>query len=358
MVASEDNAIVLTGIKPTGRIHLGNYLGSIRPALDLAATRRAYLFIADYHGLTSVDQPDRLQRQVVHTAAAWLAFGLDTEKTVFYRQSDVPEIFELMWVLACMTAKGVLNRAHAYKAAVAANLEAGRQSDAGVNAGLYNYPLLMAADILAFRAALVPVGSDQRQHVEIARDIAAAFNGRFGAVLDLPQALIKDAGLIPGLDGRKMSKSYGNEIPLFASADELRRRTMRIVTDSQPPEAPKDPERCNLFAIYRQVADGEAVEELRRRYLAGGVAYREVKETLADLLIERFNGARRQYAGLVDNEQKLFMILAEGAQSARQTARRTLAAVRRAAGIDSDGADHSVTAGQRAVSTYQRAPGA
>jgi tryptophanyl-tRNA synthetase len=348
-MGSEDHGVVLTGIKPTGDVHLGNYLGCIRPALELAAKRKAFFFIADYHGLTSVSEPDRLRRQVVHTAAAWIAMGLDSQRTVFYRQSDVPEIFELMWVLACITAKGMLNRAHAYKAATAANLGRGRQSDAGINAGLYNYPLLMAADILAFRTAVVPVGGDQRQHVEIARDIAAAFNRRFGAVFTLPRALIRNTGVIPGIDGRKMSKSYGNDIALLASAEALRERTMHIVTDSQPPEAPKDPEHCNLFAIYRHIADGKAVERLRGRYLAGGVAYREVKEMLATELIDRFEAPRRRYADLVDNEEKLFMILSEGARAARRTAREVLAAVRRAVGVEVDAGNRKVVSWQQAA---------
>jgi tryptophanyl-tRNA synthetase len=213
---------------------------------------------------------------------------------------------------------------------------AGRHADAGVNAGLYNYPLLMAADILAFQAALVPVGSDQQQHVEVARDIAAAFNSRFGAVFHLPRALIRNAGMVPGLDGRKMSKSYSNEISLLAAPDEVRRRTMRIVTDSRSPEMPKDPERCNLFGLYRHMADEAAVENLRGRYLAGGVAYREVKETLAELLIEQFAEARRRYAALMDNQEKLVMMMSGGAAAARRTARETLAVVRRAIGIAAD----------------------
>ena len=269
MQKRRNEPIVLTGIKPTGRVHLGNYLGTIRPALELAPRHRAYYFIADYHGLTTVQDPDTLNRQIEDMAATWLALGLDPDRVIFYRQSAVPEIFELMWVLACTSAKGLLNRAHAYKAAVETNLEAGRDTDANVNAGLYNYPLLMAADILAFQADLVPVGRDQLQHVEIARDIADAFNRIYGSVLKKPRALIREGvQTVTGLDGRKMSKSYGNEIPVLAQPDELRRLVMRIVTDSRRPEAPKDPELCNLFALYRHFAAKDDVAHLRNHYLA------------------------------------------------------------------------------------------
>ncbi|HSO20690.1 MAG TPA: tryptophan--tRNA ligase, partial [Desulfosarcina sp.] len=289
MKSPPTNTIALTGIKPTGRIHLGNYLGSIRPALGLASEYSAYYFIADYHALTTVHDPQRLNRQIREAAATWLAVGLNPEEAVFYRQSAVPEIFELMWVLACVSAKGLLNRAHAYKAALDANLEAGKDADANVNAGLFNYPLLMAADILSFQADLVPVGRDQRQHVEVARDIAAAFNRTFAHVFNLPQAAIGgDVQKIAGLDGRKMSKSYGNEIPLMAEPDVVRELVMRIVTDSRRPEEPKDPDQCSVFTIYRHFAGEGDVARLRQRYLAGGVAYREVKESLADLLINRF----------------------------------------------------------------------
>jgi tryptophanyl-tRNA synthetase len=210
MKAKQSKTIVLTGIKPTGRIHVGNYLGTIRPALELASTHHAYFFIADYHGLTTIRDPEQLSRLIDETVATWLALGLDPGHIVFYRQSAVPEIFELMWVLACTSAKGLLNRAHAYKAEVAANLGAGRDADADINIGLFNYPLLIAADILAFQADRVPVGRDQQQHVEIARDVAAAFNRMFGPVFKPPQALIRETvQTIAELDGRKMSKAYG-----------------------------------------------------------------------------------------------------------------------------------------------------
>lgn len=325
---------MLTGIKPTGQIHLGNYLGSIRPALDLVPAYEAYYFVADYHGLTTVHDPEKLNRYIDEAAATWLALGLNPEAVVFYRQSAVPEIFELMWVLACVSSKGLLNRGHAYKALLEANLDAGRNADANINAGIYNYPLLMAADILSFQADLIPVGQDQRQHVEIARDVAAAFNHSFGPVFKLPQAsMLGTTEKIVGLDGRKMSKSYHNEIPIMAEPDALRRLVMRIVTDSRRPEESKDPERCNVFALYRNFAEDQDVADLRQQYLAGGVAYQTVKETLAELLIDRFASARRRYHDLKADRARLGSILDKGAMKARETARKTLALVRRAVGI-------------------------
>ena len=233
----------ITGIKPTGRPHLGNYLGMIRPALELARTSEALCFIADYHALTAVPPPETIRAGVLDLAATLIAFGLDPERTVLYRQSDVPEICELTWILGCVCPKGLLNRAHAYKAAVQENVAAGRDRDQGVGMGLFNYPILMAADILSHRADLVPVGSDQRQHVEIARDLAESFNRRYGPVLVVPEPAVDDRVMtIPGIDGRKMSKSYGNQITLCATPDEIRRQVSRIVTDSRSPSEPKDPD--------------------------------------------------------------------------------------------------------------------
>jgi tryptophanyl-tRNA synthetase len=334
MKGGTTNAVVLTGIKPSGRIHLGNYLGGIRPALELVPGNRAYFFIADYHALTTVRDPEKLNHHIEAVTATWLAMGLDPEETIFYRQSAVPEIFELTWVLACVAPKGMLNRAHAYKAALENNLNAGKDADTNINAGLFNYPLLMAADILCFQADLVPVGRDQRQHVEIARDVAAAFNRSFLPVLKLPQAWIPgNSQMVSGLDGRKMSKTYGNEIPLLADPDVLRRLVMRIVTDGRRPAAPKDPDQCNVFSVYRRVADGGDVARLRRHYLAGGVGYRKVKEDLADLLIDRFASARIRYSELMADPAGLASILEQGAARARETARETLERVRRAVGI-------------------------
>jgi len=237
---------LLTGIKTTGTPHLGNFAGAIRPAIEASRNPgvRAYYFLADYHALINVWDPDAMARSTLEIAAAWLALGLDPERCVLYRQSDIPEIFELTWMLSCLTAKGLMNRAHAYKAAVAENEAAGlaEDPDRGITMGLYNYPVLMAADILMFKADRVPVGRDQLQHLEMTRDIAARFNHHFGEHLALPEALIQDeSAVIAGLDGRKMSKSYGNVIPIFGTSKQLRKLIMRIKTDSSPPEAPKDP---------------------------------------------------------------------------------------------------------------------
>ena len=333
-----DQSIVLTGIKPTGRPHLGNYLGTIQPSLALAQKHRAYFFIADYHALTTMRDPVRLEALIRELAATWIALGLDPGNVTFYRQSSVPEIFELMWVLACLAAKGLLNRAHAYKAAVEINREAGRDADADINAGLYNYPLLMAADILALDARWVPVGADQQQHVEIARDLAAAFNQAFGPILRMPRALIPEAvRTITGLDGRKMSKSYGNEIPVMAGPDKIRKRVMRIVTDSRPPEEPKDPDRCNVFNIYRHFAPKIDIERVRHQYLNGGLAYRQIKEALGDLLDRHFEPARARFADLMADKVRLAGILTSGADKARVNARRTLTRIRQAVGIGTSG---------------------
>lgn len=227
---------IVTGIKPTGRPHLGNYLGSIRPALEMARQHRAFYFIADAHALTPTRDPGQLLEMVLEIAATWEALGLDPDRVVFYRQSAVPEIFELAWLLACSTAKGLLNRGHAYKAAVERNLSAKRDPDADINVGLYTYPVLMAADILAMDADRVPVGEDQKQHVEMARDIAGTLNNTYGPVLKYPSAEIRESvKTVPGLDGRKMSKTYRNDIPIFCEPEELRRRVMRIKTDSRRP---------------------------------------------------------------------------------------------------------------------------
>jgi tryptophanyl-tRNA synthetase len=326
--------VAVTGIKPTGQVHVGNYIGSIRPALDLVPAHRTYYFIADYHALTTVHDPEQLRRHVLDVAATWLALGLDPDETVFFRQSAIPDILELMWTLACVCPKGLLNRAHAYKAALAANIDAGRRADENIYAGLFNYPLLMAADMLCFQADRVPVGRDQRQHVEIARDVAAAFNRAFTPIFNMPQASVQaGAATMLGLDGRKMSSAYGNEIPVLADPDTIRRRVMRIVTDSRPPAAPKDPDRCSVFAIYRHFGSDSAISRLRSQYLEGGVAYQNVKEALADTLIDRFASSRRQYQKLMADPGQIASILDRGARQARQTSRETLKRVRQATGM-------------------------
>mgnify|MGYP001825272434 CR=1 FL=1 len=334
MADGSTDRIALTGIKPTGSPTLGNYLGMIRPALALAERYRPLYFIADYHALTTVRDADELRSLTRELAATWLALGLDTDRGLLYRQSDVPEIFEITWILSCFAPKGLLNRAHAYKASVDANEEAGRPPDDGVNMGLFNYPVLMAADILSFDADVVPVGLDQKQHVEIARDIADAINTAYGEVLRVPEPLIDpDVQTIPGTDGRKMSKSYDNTLPLIDDTKRLTKQVKRIVTDSRRPEEPKDPDTYTLFLIYRAVAPAEDVAVLRERYLAGGVGYGEVKEDLAARLVAEFAEPRERYAALVEDGALLDGILAEGAERARELAAPVLARLRRAVGV-------------------------
>jgi tryptophanyl-tRNA synthetase len=326
--------VAVTGIQASGRAHLGNFLGMIRPALALAASHETCYFIADAHALTTLRDGAALRRHTREIAATWLALGLDPRRMTLYRQSDLPEVFELTWVLACYTGKGLLNRAHAYKAAVAANRAAGRADDHGVNGGIFGYPVLMAADILLLAADVVPVGLDQKQHVEIAREIGASFNAVHGRVLALPEPLIdRRVATIPGLDGRKMSKSYGNVVPIFAEPDELRTLVGRMVTDSRPAEAPKDPERCNLFALYRHLAQPAAVAAMRARYLEGGLAYREVKEELVGLLDAAFGPARVAYRALMADPAELERLLAAGAERARERAAPVIDRVRVTVGL-------------------------
>lgn len=326
--------IVVSGIRPTGDIHLGNYLGFLRPALRLAASAdRCFYFIADCHALNRQPPPAELRRRSYEAAATLLALGLDPERVAVYRQSAVPEVFELMTVLAACTPKGLLNRAHAYKAAIATNREAGRPEDEGVNMGLYTYALLMTADILVVGGELVPVGRDQAQHVEIARDVAEAFNRAYGSVLRVP--LMSDSGVatILGTDGRKMSKSYGNVIPLFAPRSELARRVRLIRTDSRRREEPKDPETCPVFALYQHFASPTDVSALRERYTAGGLGYSEAKAVLLDAIDREAGPARSHYDELRTDEAGLDRILARGAAAAREAAGCTMREVRHAAGL-------------------------
>ena len=328
--------IALTGIKPSGSPHVGNFLGMIQPALRLAQEYQALYFIADYHALTTVKDGSTLKHLTYEVAATWLALGLDPDEVIFYRQSDIPEVMELTWILSCFTAKGLLNRAHAYKSAVDENIEAGNSPDEGINAGLYNYPVLMAADILLFKTNYVPVGLDQKQHIEIARDIAQAFNSNYGKdVLVLPEAVIQEEVMtIPGIDGQKMSKSYDNVIPIFAPAKQMRKRVMRIVTDSRRPEEPKNPEEDNIFAIYRYFAPEEDVERVRKRYLQGGLAYSEIKQELFERLEDRFGPARERYDALMQDWDYLEKVLVHGAEKARKIARPVLEKVRKTVGTD------------------------
>ena len=328
--------ITLTGIKPTGQPHIGNYLGMIKPALELAETYQALYFIADYHALTTVKDKKELIYLTHQATATWLALGLNPDEVIFYRQSDIPEVFELSWALACFTAKGLLNRAHAYKAIVDDNIAEGREEDKNINVGLFTYPVLMAADILLFGTHVVPVGLDQQQHLEITRDVALTFNRNYGDILTIPEAVIrKEVMTIPGIDGRKMSKSYNNVIPIFASPNQVRKPVMRIVTDSKRPEDPKDPDACNIFAIYQHFADADAVAAKQQLYLEGGLAYGEMKKELFALLEDTFSAQRDRYNDLMDNTDELDKILEEGSEKARDIAVPILAKVRKAVGVSS-----------------------
>lgn len=327
--------LVLTGIKPTGTPHLGNYLGAIKPSLELAERYPAAYFMADYHALTTLRDAGRFRGLTHEVAATWLALGLDPERAIFFRQSDIPEVFELTWILSCFTAKGLLNRAHAYKSAVQANRDAGNEDDWEINAGLYNYPVLMAADILAYGTDRVPVGRDQKQHLEMARDIAGAVNHAYGEeLLKLPAPLIPEgAEAVPGIDGRKMSKSYDNVIPIFAPPKQLKKQVMQIVTDSKGVDEPKDPDASTLFEIYRQFASAEDIERVREGFLKGGLGYGEVKKSLAAVLGERFSPNRERYDWWMSHPEELEAVLHDGARRARALSRPILDRLRDAVGV-------------------------
>jgi len=327
--------ISLTGIKPTGNPHIGNYFGMYKPAIALTENYLGLYFVADFHALTTTPNRKDLQQMIYEVAAGWLALGLDPENSVFFRQSDVPEIPEAAWILSCLTSKGLMNRAHAYKASVDKNLETEHDPDDGINMGLYNYPVLMAADILLYESDVVPVGLDQKQHIEIARDIAENFNRTYGKTLKLPEGLFaKDLQDVPGIDGRKMSKSYGNTIPIFADDKTMRKQVMRIVTDSRTPEEPKDPVNDNLFQIFRLFATPERTEEVRQQYLAGGLGYGTLKQELADTILLYFGDARQKFTYYTQNTALVDEILARGTEKARDIAIPVLKRMRKAVGLD------------------------
>ena len=326
--------ISLSGIKPTGTIHIGNYLGMIRPALELVKKYQGLYFIADAHALNQVHNGDDLGRWTYEVAALWLALGLEPEKVVFFRQSDISEIFELTIILAASTSKGQMNRAHAYKDARETNVSAGRDPDAGINMGLYTYPILMAADILLYGSHVVPVGKDQQQHVEIAADIAGAFNHSYSETFVIPEALVRpEVAIVPGVDGRKMSKSYNNVIPVFAPAEEIYRRVMSITTDSRRKDEPKDPDSDNLFSLFRLFATPGEVEAMRRTYLKGGFGYGDVKQALFEVLEHTFGEKRKLYENYLKERRHLDKILQEGAEKARAIATPTIQKARMAVGF-------------------------
>ncbi|MDF1568048.1 MAG: tryptophan--tRNA ligase [Spirochaetaceae bacterium] len=329
--------VVLTGIKPTGMPHMGNYLGAIRPAIDMARDENveARFFIADYHSLNSVRDAGTLRSYIYEVAAVWLAAGLDPQKTLIYKQSDVPETFELTTILMAFTAKGLMNRAHAYKAAVDANREKGQSEDHQINMGLYTYPVLMAADILLFDTNVVPVGKDQVQHVEMAQDIAGVINHNYKEdLLVIPKAQTSENLMtIPGLDGRKMSKSYDNHIPMFLPEKQLRKIIMKIVTNSQGLEEPKDPDTCNVFALYKLFSTPEEQADLAARYRAGGMGWGHAKQELFEKLNAEIAPMRAVYDELMADTTKIDAILADGARRAREVASRTITRMRKAVGV-------------------------
>ncbi|MFN4117242.1 tryptophan--tRNA ligase [Acidovorax sp.] len=327
----------LTGITTTGTPHLGNYVGSIRPSVAASLTPgvQSFYFLADYHALIKCEDPVRIQRSTLEIAASWLAAGLNPEHVTFYRQSDIPEIPELTWLLTCVTGKGVLNRAHAYKASVDKNTAAGREQDDGVTAGLFMYPVLMAADILMFKAHKVPVGRDQVQHIEMARDMGASFNHLYGEHFVLPEAAIDEhVATLPGLDGRKMSKSYDNTIPLFSSRDHLKKLIGSILTDSRAPGEPKDTEGSALFQIYQAFATPDETETLRRAY-ADGIAWGDAKQMLFERVDQVIAPMRAQYDELIHNPARIEQTLLAGAERARTLATPFIRDLRAAVGLRS-----------------------
>ena len=318
---------ILSGIQPSGLLHLGNYFGMMRPAIELQDKGEAFYFIADYHAMTTIQEAARMRELSRRVALDFLACGLDPARAVFFRQSDVPEVTELAWILSTLAPMGLLERCHSYKDKVARGLMP--------NAGLFNYPLLMAADILMYQSDVVPVGSDQKQHVEVTRDLAQRFNRLFGETFVVPEPLIREeSGVVPGLDGQKMSKSYGNTIELFDAPAEQRKKVMRIVTDSTPVEAPKDPGKCTVFALYRLVASAEELAALEARYRQGGFGYGGAKALLADKIEQAFGPLRRRREELERDPELVDRVLRAGAERARAETVRTMREVRRRVGID------------------------
>lgn len=326
---------VLTGITTTGTPHLGNYVGAIKPAIKSSHSSdvRACYFLADYHALIKCREPEVVHRSTLEIAATWLALGLDTNTAVFYRQSDIPEISELTWLLTCITAKGLMNRAHAYKAAVQENLDKNEDADFGVAMGLFSYPILMAADILMFNANDVPVGRDQVQHLEMARDIAQRFNHHFGEHFVLPEAVIDDnVAVLPGQDGRKMSKSYDNTIPLWLPEKKLRKSIMRIVTNSLEPGEPKQTEGSALFAIYSAFANAGQRQEMAQAF-ADGIGWGDAKQKCFELINTELSPARESYESLIAEPGKIEETLKIGAEKAREIAVPFMQQLRAAVGI-------------------------
>ncbi len=317
---------VLSGIQPSGRLHIGNFFGAMRQHLALQAEHDCFYFIADFHALTSNPKPADVAQHTLDVTMDYIALGLDTEKTVFWRQSDVPEVTELAWLLSCVTPMGLLQRCVSFKEKVAQGISP--------NHGLFAYPVLQAADILIYQSDLVPVGADQKQHIEVTRDIAIRFNNAYGKVFTVPEEyIIESVAVVPGTDGQKMSKSYNNTIEIFESEKSVRKKIMSIVTDSTPIEAPKDPEKCNVFALLKLVASADELAEWEKRYRSGGVGYSEAKGRLAELMINYFKPFRQKRAELENNIDYVKEVLANGAERAKAVAAKTLADARGAVGL-------------------------
>lgn len=319
---------VLSGIQPSGKLHLGNYFGMMKPALGLQDNRaETYLFIANYHALTSVQETESLRQATNDVALDFLACGLDPQRTVFYRQSDVPEVHELAWLLSIVAPMGLLERCHSYKDKIARGIPP--------NHGLFAYPVLMAADILAVQADVVPVGQDQKQHVEVTRDLAIKFNNRFGEIFKIPEPMIKEnVAVVPGIDGQKMSKSYNNTIELFTSQNELRKTVMKIVTDSKTVADKKDPEKCTVFALYKLFTPADKCNQMADRYRNGGIGYGKVKEELVELIWQHFAAARTKREQLASDPAAVEQILRQGAERAKQVIQATLKRARTAVGLE------------------------
>ena len=317
---------VLSGIQPSGRLHIGNFFGAMRQHLQLQAEHNCFYFIADYHALTSNPVPDDVTIHTLDVAMDYIALGLDTEKTVFWRQSDVPEVTELTWLLSCVTPMGLLQRCTSYKDKVAQGLSP--------NLGLFAYPVLQAADILIYNSDIVPVGADQRQHIEVTRDIAIRFNNAYGETFTVPKEhIIESVAVVPGLDGRKMSKSYGNTIEIFEPESSAKKQIMRIVTDSTPVEEPKDPNKCNVFALLKLVASPDELAEWENKYRSGGLGYGQAKKRLAELMIDFFKPFRQKRIELENNIDYVKEVLATGAERAKVVAAETLEKARQAVGL-------------------------
>ncbi|MGA8830416.1 MAG: tryptophan--tRNA ligase [Desulfomonilaceae bacterium] len=320
------NLRVLSGIQPSGALHLGNYLAMMKPMISYMNRSQLFVFVVNMHAMTSVTDGEKLAEGTLEAASDFLALGLDPHRSIFWVQSDVPEVVELAWILTCITPMGLLERCHSYKDKVAKGISP--------NHGLFAYPVLMAADILLYQANVVPVGKDQKQHIEVTRDIAIKFNSIYGDTFIIPEGEISDqVATVPGIDGQKMSKSYGNTIEIFLDEKSLRKRVMSVKTDSTPVDQPKDPETCNLFQIYRHFAPKERVEEVKRLYIEGGASYGVVKKELAEILWELFRGPRQEKQKLLGDPGYIRSVLADGAKKAREIATPTIEDVRRKIGV-------------------------